>query len=302
MGAGYIYILINPSLGKDLLKIGKTSTTPEERAKRLSSSTGVATDYYVAYEVETANCDRAERLIHKELAKYRYTNNREFFKIPLRTAISLVEKIVNETQEVSEAGVSEEESEDDKAKNLYDLAEAEFDAGAYASAIEYAKEAISIKPDWDEAYNSLGAAYLMLGLNDDAEEAIRKALSINPHSASALSNLGAIFHDAGMYDDAIETLENALRIDPHNARAYNNLAAVYVKLNQHEEAIIALKKGLKISPEDAQIHYNLAVCYCEINPPNIDAAEKHKQLLFGLDKNKADQLEKGMRYKFSSVL
>ena len=36
---GFVYILINPSLG-GLLKIGKTDHTPEERAKELSMATG----------------------------------------------------------------------------------------------------------------------------------------------------------------------------------------------------------------------------------------------------------------------
>ena len=102
MKKGYIYILINPSLEKDLLKIGKTTTTSEERAAEISSSTGVATAYYVAYEAKTSDCHLAEAVIHKELAEYRYKSNREFFKIPLKKAISLVEQILSEMIEPPE--------------------------------------------------------------------------------------------------------------------------------------------------------------------------------------------------------
>ena len=86
---GYIYILMNASMPK-LLKIGKTTKAPEERASELSVSTGVPTPYHVAYHVWVEDCDGTEKEIHDKLAPYRISNKREFFSAPLKLAISLL--------------------------------------------------------------------------------------------------------------------------------------------------------------------------------------------------------------------
>ena len=99
MRTGYIYILINPALHRDLLKIGKTTRQPEDRAKEISS-TGVPAEYRVAFDIESSDCDFAEIIVHDKLAKYRYTKNREFFKLPLKTAISEITLIVAEIENI----------------------------------------------------------------------------------------------------------------------------------------------------------------------------------------------------------
>ncbi|MBA3017886.1 MAG: hypothetical protein FP811_07035, partial [Desulfobacteraceae bacterium] len=48
---GWIYILTNPSLQENLIKIGKTSRTPEERAKELSAPTGVPAEFEIVYKI-----------------------------------------------------------------------------------------------------------------------------------------------------------------------------------------------------------------------------------------------------------
>ena len=60
---GYVYVMINPSY-EGLVKIGKTTKDPEERAKELSSATGVATPFIVVYKRVFNDCSIAESLIH----------------------------------------------------------------------------------------------------------------------------------------------------------------------------------------------------------------------------------------------
>lgn len=95
--SGYIYILINPALHRDLLKIGKTTRKSEDRAKEISS-TGVPAEYRVAFDIESSDCDLAETIIHNKLSAYRYTKNREFFKLPLKIAISEIALINTEIE------------------------------------------------------------------------------------------------------------------------------------------------------------------------------------------------------------
>lgn len=95
MASGVIYILINPAF-KDLLKIGKTTRTAEERAAEISNPTGVPSKFVVAYEDSVADCDLAERQIFRALEHCRYENNREFFALKLKNAVPVVMRIVNQ--------------------------------------------------------------------------------------------------------------------------------------------------------------------------------------------------------------
>ena len=67
MQQGYVYILISPAF-PDLLKIGMTTRTPEERAKELSKGTGVPASFVVAYSELVNNCSLAESLLHEKLS------------------------------------------------------------------------------------------------------------------------------------------------------------------------------------------------------------------------------------------
>lgn len=95
---GFIYILINPSL-KDLLKIGMTTRSPEERAKELST-TGVPTPFFVAFSEEVSDCQMIEKEIHLHLENFRYIKSREFFEIPLAQAIKIVAKKIEDLEKI----------------------------------------------------------------------------------------------------------------------------------------------------------------------------------------------------------
>ncbi len=101
---GHIYILVNPSI-EGFVKIGKTTREPELRAKELSQATGVATPFYVAYSIAVADCHSAEAYVHAVLEHngFRKSENREFFQMPLQTAIEALLAAQNELAGVTEA-------------------------------------------------------------------------------------------------------------------------------------------------------------------------------------------------------
>lgn len=90
---GWIYVLVNPSMPQNLVKIGMTARNPEKRVKELSSKTAVPTPFQIIFKKEVANCERVEKVIHNKLAKYRYQQNKEFFKVPPDKLIPFLEKI-----------------------------------------------------------------------------------------------------------------------------------------------------------------------------------------------------------------
>lgn len=69
-----------------LLKIGMTLESPEERAKELSSSTGVPTPFRVEICKRVANPYEKERAMHELLGAlgFRVNERREFFNCSLK--------------------------------------------------------------------------------------------------------------------------------------------------------------------------------------------------------------------------
>jgi len=93
--SGFIYLLRNASHDLDIFKIGLTTKTVEERAKQLSG-TGSPDQFIVIKRWHTADCILAERIIHEKLDKFRLNPKREFFKIDLEHAISVISPVIKE--------------------------------------------------------------------------------------------------------------------------------------------------------------------------------------------------------------
>jgi hypothetical protein len=62
---GYIYILSNVSM-PNLIKIGCTTRSPEERKRELSKSTGIPVDFEIEYEIYSTNIKAIEEETHKK--------------------------------------------------------------------------------------------------------------------------------------------------------------------------------------------------------------------------------------------
>lgn len=93
--SGYIYIMRKPMMEEGICKIGLTKREIEERRKEFSG-TNTLESFQILYGIETINRYKAEKLIHEELKDYRISMQREFFKLDIQFAISVVNKIVNE--------------------------------------------------------------------------------------------------------------------------------------------------------------------------------------------------------------
>ncbi len=93
----YVYIIINPAFRGDIVKIGKTERTPEERADELfKKNTGLPSKYYVAYEEQVENCHFIEQQVHYKLRKHRWSHDREFFAVSLKDAIRVLQATIKE--------------------------------------------------------------------------------------------------------------------------------------------------------------------------------------------------------------
>ena len=95
---GCVYILKNPAM-PDLIKIGFTTRTAEERAKELyEGELGVPKPFVVVHINDCEEPQKLEATVHKRLAEYRINKNREFFKYPADDAYQLVKDLHQKNQ------------------------------------------------------------------------------------------------------------------------------------------------------------------------------------------------------------
>lgn len=91
-GDSWIYVLSNATM-PNIVKIGYTTGTPDERAVELSRSTGVPVPFVVEYGFWCFNSKALEYEIHKYLDLYRVSNGREFFQITVEEAKEVIQKL-----------------------------------------------------------------------------------------------------------------------------------------------------------------------------------------------------------------
>lgn len=87
--SGYVYVLTNSSTN-GIVKIGKTQKSPDERARALSTASGVPAPFVVVYQAYFQDCYKAEQFVHSKLEKFRVSNNREFFQVAIHEAVDAI--------------------------------------------------------------------------------------------------------------------------------------------------------------------------------------------------------------------
>ncbi len=114
--------------------------------------------------------------------------------------------------------------------------------------------AISLKPDYADAYQNRGVAKADLGQRDMAIVDYDKAIQLQPDYALAYTNRGIVKGKLGRYEDAIVDLDKAIRLKPDYA-AYNARGAAKGALGHYEDAIVDLDKAIQLKP-DADAYQN----------------------------------------------
>lgn len=97
---GYIYILSNPMLPPDCVKVGLTRKSPEHRAYTLSKMAAIPSPFVVTFACCVINVGQAERRLHLVLDEHRVSKSKEFFRVSPETAQHLAMAIAafeNET-------------------------------------------------------------------------------------------------------------------------------------------------------------------------------------------------------------
>lgn len=109
---GYVYIMTNPALKLDLLKIGWTRDL-QKRLKQ-ASGTNIPEDYVLEASYPVIDMDKAEKKIFEILKDFRYVQKKEFFLVELEYAkfvCKIVADNINNNENIKLQPIKNEEIE-----------------------------------------------------------------------------------------------------------------------------------------------------------------------------------------------
>jgi hypothetical protein len=174
---GHLYVLANSAM-PGLVKVGKTSRSPAERARELSSVTGLPSPFIVVYEQLFANCSDAEVFVHTYLAKKGHTvsENREFFSAPTNDVVRAI---------MAAPG----------AMNVNGTPELDSSFGTDGELGEIAQISKSTTAPWEEVYHEAGLWHRGSGeMLQDNRKALKLYLqSIKLGAIPAYSEIGMMY-------------------------------------------------------------------------------------------------------------
>ncbi len=98
--------------------------------------------------------------------------------------------------------------------------------GKLEKAIEAYNNALSLKPDYAEAYNNIANALKEQDKLDEAIQAYKKALFIKSDYAEAFNNMGVILQDQGKLGEATEAYSRAISLESEYSEAHRNLSSI----------------------------------------------------------------------------
>jgi hypothetical protein len=73
-----------------MVKVGMTTSTPDERARQISAATGVPTPWIPVFSFSCYRSDLLEEEVHEHFVPYRVNTHREMFSIDSRTAEDVI--------------------------------------------------------------------------------------------------------------------------------------------------------------------------------------------------------------------
>lgn len=96
------------------------------------------------------------------------------------------------------------------------------DSQRIEETLQLYKKALSMKPDFSEAYMNMGDVYLKLNQTTEAKKSFRNAIKYKPDYSDAYFNLATTSLQLKELSEAEENYRNALRYNPgHTLSLYN---------------------------------------------------------------------------------
>ncbi len=136
----------------------------------------------------------------------------------------------------------------------------------YDQAIEAYQKAITLRPQFADAYVGLGDVRAAKGDHDGALAEYKQALALDSSNAKVHLSMGKIYYnEKGLYYEAVAAHRKAIELDPYFLDARMGLGEIFEEKGLYQDAIAEYKKILEIDPRHSGARYNLALAYEKVD-------------------------------------
>ena len=139
---------------------------------------------------------------------------------------------------------------EEKVQNLFQSAKGWIAKGEYDQAIKDYSEAIKLKPDDADAWNSRGHACRLKGEYDQAIKDYSEAIRLDPSLAIARINRRQAYRLKGEYSPAeLASAAEATKLKPDDADAWFKRGIDALEEGDYDQAIKDLSQTIKLKPD-----------------------------------------------------
>lgn len=165
------------------------------------------------------------------------------------------------------------------AQIAYQTAQQFMSAGNYTEAIANLEKAVSIKPDYLEAWSDLGRAYTDRKDFEKGIAAYQKALELSPGNEALISSIGYNYLNLEDFDNAETYYLELVETDTLNYSGNVNLAFIAQRRGDNRDAIMYYERALQTNPTDATTMGTLAGLYGKLG----DKDKKYEYLHMAIE-------------------
>jgi tetratricopeptide (TPR) repeat protein len=149
----------------------------------------------------------------------------------------------------------------------------------FSDAESHLTKALTLYPQYDSAYQSLGNTYLLQKKQQQAEETFRKGLAIAPENPRLEASLGHVLLQKNDVDDAEPLLRKSISQDPLNEGTLALLTRAEYQKNNCDDALEYSRKAHALKPHrEAFVHLIAGSCLEQKSLP-ADAAREYETFL-----------------------
>jgi type IV pilus assembly protein PilF len=161
-----------------------------------------------------------------------------------------------------------------RAKMHTELGSLYFQDGNLIVALEELTMAISINPNYAQAYSTRGLVLYYIKEIESADKDFRKALELDNKDPEISNNYGWFLCQIGREKESIAYFQRAIKNPLYQTpeTAYLNAGTCFIKLGDLDSAEEYIGKNLRLNRENPQALYELAVI--SYKQGNYDAAKK----------------------------
>ena len=131
----------------------------------------------------------------------------------------------------------------------------------WEKAEEKFRQAISLNPNFAQAYQFFAWHLIAMGRTEEAENSIGRTLQLDPLAKFAFMTASDVSYFSGHYDQAIARLQEALDLSRDNPIALSRLGWSYVQKGMFNEAISNMEQAVTILPHEPELSWMLGHAY-----------------------------------------